>query len=293
MSYIIDLTGKRFNRLLVILFSHVSESRTTYWFCKCDCGNEKIISSPSLIHGKIQSCGCLRQENLSRVGKRNKTHGLSRSFFYKIWQGMRQRCGNSNDSKYQRYGGSGIKVCDRWLNSFENFMEDMHESYLEHVKEFGKDNTSLDRYPNQQGGYEPENVRWATPTQQARNTKASSTSEDYEAHLYWKHRLYTNLNIAIKSNCKTSKLLEPYLGCSLPEFKIYIESQFLIGMTWENHGKGPSTWQFDHREGCNNFDLSKEEDRKACFNYKNIHPMWWNKHKNKSTKRKELQNESI
>src|SRR5690606_6056327 len=92
-------------------------------------------------------------------------HAMTRSPEYRAWQHMRERCSNPRVHNYHRYGGRGIKVCDRWANSFENFLADMGpRPSPEH---------SLDRYPNPDGDYEPGNCRWATPEQQTRNRRTN------------------------------------------------------------------------------------------------------------------------
>ena len=87
------------------------------------------------------------------------------------------------------YGGCGITICDRWLESFENFKEDMYESYLKHVEEFGEKNTSLDRI-NSQKNYNKENCKWSTREEQSQNTRTCFISKtiDYKAYQYWKVR---------------------------------------------------------------------------------------------------------
>ena len=98
----------------------------------------------------------------------SKTKKLPR--FYNIWKSMKQRCLDKKHIAFKRYGGSGITVCKRWIK-FENFMEDMLESYSKHVKEFGERQTTIDRI-NNEGNYELSNCRWATWLEQAHNTKS-------------------------------------------------------------------------------------------------------------------------
>jgi hypothetical protein len=274
-----NLEGKVFFYWTVIKLAKISHG-LVYWEVKCKCGNVSTVWSVNLMSGKTKSCGCWRKEVSSRLGKINTKHGMEGTRFYGIWGGMKSRCLNPNDPAYKWYGGNGIKVCKRWFK-FKNFMEDMYESYLNHVEEFGEKDTTLDRFPNQSGDYKFSNCRWATTEEQGKNRRDGILSKNYKEHLYWKSKLSTAINKLVDRVCHTS-FIEKYLGCTITKFKQHIESQFTEGMNWDNHGTGYGKWQFDHIVGCNNFDLSKEEDRKKCFHYTNLHPMWWKDHKKKS-----------
>ena len=150
-----DLTGMVFGRLTVInLHDRAGAIR---WHCRCECGNETISTASHLASGAAKSCGCLSREKFI---DRSRTHGLSRSPEYGIWNAMRQRCENPNNKSYARYGGKGITVCQRWTGSFEAFLTDMGPR--------PSPNHSLDRIDGTRS-YEPGNVRWATMTEQNRN----------------------------------------------------------------------------------------------------------------------------
>jgi hypothetical protein len=158
MGRLIDLTGERFGRLVVLaLCSERSRWRKAIWLCRCDCGAECIVVGKELRSGRSRSCGCFRRE-VSR--KRMTTHGHSRTRVYRCWCAMLQRCFYPNGQAYSRYGGRGITVCERWRN-FVNFLADMGEPPR------GK---SLDRIDNDKG-YSPENCRWATHAQQNLNRR--------------------------------------------------------------------------------------------------------------------------
>lgn len=152
---VIDLTGKKFGRLMVVERNGATKSGNAVWLCKCDCGNESNVESSKLTSGKTKSCGCLMKDEAS---KRMKTHGMSKTPTWYSWNAMVRRCTDESFEPYKRYGARGIKVCDSWMK-FENFLADMGER---------PEGTTLDRRDNDKG-YEPGNCRWATSEEQSNN----------------------------------------------------------------------------------------------------------------------------
>lgn len=150
----------RFGRLTFTGQSEVRE-RHTYWLCRCDCGNTKWFYAGNVKRGKSKSCGCLRNE-LTKV--RCTSHGYIRNHVYppeySSWNSMRKRCSSPKIPNFPAYGGRGIKVCERWQDSFAAFFKDVGPK--------PSPDHQLDRI-NTNGNYEPGNVRWVTRKQNCRN----------------------------------------------------------------------------------------------------------------------------
>lgn len=159
-----DLTGQKFNSWTVIRRVAYKSNRIM-WHCKCECGNERDLSSGQLTSGHSKSCGCEKKKVLAQL---RTTHGMRETRLYEIYQGVLKRCFNKNCHAYPLYGGAGVTVASEWLgtNGFENFVKWAFDNGY-------SDELTLDRYPNQKGNYEPSNCRWATMKQQNNNRKSN------------------------------------------------------------------------------------------------------------------------
>jgi len=159
-----DISGNKYGRLKVISFSHTKNGRSFY-NCICDCGKECIIARDALVDGRTKSCGCYSSEVHSNL---RKSHGMSKTRIFRIWQHILGRCLNPNNDAYSRYGGRGIFVCDEWEKSFENFYNDMGEEYYRMAEIYGESNISINRIDNNDGYYKA-NCEWATQKTQLNN----------------------------------------------------------------------------------------------------------------------------
>ena len=173
MRKIVDLTGQKFGRLLIVAKAERLPSiPKTRWLCRCDCGAERTVYATNLLRGLTESCGCLAADN---AAVRNSTHGYSRTrekrrSEYTTYGSMIGRCHNPNWVNYADYGGRGVTVCDRWRygengeSGFECFIADMGDK--------SSPSLTIDRKDGSRP-YEPDNCVWATRTQQARNRRSN------------------------------------------------------------------------------------------------------------------------
>lgn len=162
MTKPVDVVGQKFGRYLVIAKSDKrSKAMKQMVLCRCDCGTEREVVVSNLRSGLSTSCGCWKDEKTS---ERRKKHGFSKTTMYYRYQGMIRRCYDPLHKEFHNYGARGIKVCDKWLESVENYINDMGFPPFKTAQ--------IDRINNNLG-YFKDNCRWATPQENTNNRRCS------------------------------------------------------------------------------------------------------------------------
>jgi hypothetical protein len=147
--------GDKYNRLTAIEFEYRNKSSKQYWKFQCDCTNYKTCREDAVVSGNIKSCGCLPKENCAKVCRKYiQKHTEDTRRLYRILQGMKRRCYDTNYKQYCNYGGKGITICEEWLNNSDSFVEwALANGY--------KPSLTIDKINNDKG-YSPDNCQWMT-----------------------------------------------------------------------------------------------------------------------------------
>lgn len=242
-----DITGQRFGKLVALAVAGSTANGEAKWLCVCDCGGERIVAGFRLRSSIITHCGC---------GKLNRKHGMAGHRLYNIWTGMKQRCSNPNSVFYHRYGGRGIAICSEWATSFEAFSAwALHNGY--------KDDLQIDRIDND-GNYEPDNCRWATP-------KVNNRNRENNRRVKWRGRLVTLPELAEASGIELSCLRHRIDVMRLPVGKALAYDPMkdcyrnnTSGATNVHLHQGSGKWRVCFDRGGHRFDLGLFSDLDAA-----------------------------
>ncbi len=214
-----DITGKKFNRLLAISPTEVRTPKGLLWKCLCDCGNFVEIAAYNLKSSNTKSCGCLMRETSSKL---NKTHGLwtNNRKVYTAWMNIKKRCFNKNYKHFETYGAKGITLEERFVKDFAAFLEEVGQP-PKNTREW-----SIDRI-NPNMGYETGNMRWVTQDVQARNFRKFKTNSSGKTGVLWSINTAGNTRamahwIDLDGKPRTKTFLVRKYGL-LPAFKMAVE----------------------------------------------------------------------
>ena len=161
-----DLTGLRFGKWTVMKRAkELDKPGKTMWICRCDCGNERPVIGQALKNGTSKQCEyCRNKQLINKADQRKRINGKPTST-YTTWDAIRHRCYYKSQASYKDYGGRGITMCDEWKNDYFAFYD-----YVSKLDRFGEEGITIDRIDNEKG-YEPGNVRWATRAEQNRHKR--------------------------------------------------------------------------------------------------------------------------
>lgn len=188
-----NLANKKFGMWTVLNYAGNSK-----WSCICECGKKSLVTKTHLKSGHSQSCGCLHKEKIKKLKTIHNEYGSPE---YITWQNMKKRCLDIKQKHYKDYGGRGIKVCDRWLESFENFLEDMGKR--------PSNKFSIERI-NNNGNYEPSNCKWATQEEQKLNKRLRKDTVFYKGKTVAEWAVILNVSTCSVYN-RLKRIGTPYL----------------------------------------------------------------------------------
>jgi hypothetical protein len=205
--------------MVEILYSF-KDGDSVFTVIKCDCNKTKKVRLGNLLKGDVKSCGkCFILQKFKDSKRKNNRSE------YSVWLGMKKRCYNKNEPCYHHYGGRGISVCQRWLNSFDNFLHDMGKKPSE--------NHSIDRI-NVNGNYDPLNCRWATAKEQSRNTRKSIMIKKPNEEVVNIAVICDEYGVSIgKARRRIRTGFDPFLSCTVDSHNELLKLSNVKSCVWD------------------------------------------------------------